>query len=115
MNKNSINWNQTFNGLPLWLSSTLNFVGWVLKLPNYVWLIPGLSKLKGIRMLVLTALGSIHAILLTVDIDMLSAAVCGISDLFKWNCDAQLIVSWFNKIMMWIIAALAIEDKNNKA
>ena len=110
-NSTPVNWSETINKLPNTVKSIGSILLVLLKLPNFLWMIPGLSKLKGIRMALLTTLGSIHAVFLTIDIDMLSSSICAISDLMKWHCDSELIVSWFNRLMIWILAALAIEDK----
>jgi len=112
--ENVTNWEQTFEKFPLWLKTLLNFIAWLIKIPNFVWNIPGLSKLKGIRLLVLSALGFIYTFLQSIDIDLMSEAICGAAQMMKVVCEPKLIIGILKAIMAWLALGLAIEDKTNK-
>ncbi|NOT37919.1 MAG: hypothetical protein HOP11_11125 [Saprospiraceae bacterium] len=113
-NKNFTDWAGLFNKMPFILRGLGIVVSYILKLPNYIWSLPGLSKLKGIRMLMITILGSIQAFGLAFDVNLLSEAICNVAGLFNLNCNPEIFIAWFGKIMVWIAAALAIEDKEKK-
>lgn len=106
-----VNWSEAYAGLPSWVLTVTNFVGWIIKLPNFIWNIPGLSKLKGIRLLVITVLAAVYTALSAIDVDILVQGICGIADVFKMNCNAQGISEMVKALMMWLAAALAVEDK----
>lgn len=112
--ENKVNWNNTMSNLPTIIKGIGSIILTILKLPNFIWKLPFLGKLRGIRMTLLTVLGSIHAILLTVNIDVVSGTICKIIELFNYECDTSVIVSVFNKVMLFIITALAIEDQQSK-
>jgi len=112
--ENVTNWEQTFEKFPLWLKTLLNFIAWIIKIPNFVWNIPGLSKLKGIRLLVLAALGFLYTFLQSMDIDLLSQAICGAAQMMKVVCEAETIVGFLKGLMAWLALGLAIEDKTKK-
>lgn len=112
--ENKTNWNKTLENMPTIITGIGSLILTILKLPNFIWKLPFLGSLRGIRMTLLTVLGSIHAILLTFDINVISTTVCQFADLFKLTCNSEIIVSTFNKIMMFIITALAIEDQQSK-
>lgn len=108
----NVDWQSAYEGLPKWVTTVTNLIGWFLKIPNFIWVIPGLSKLKGIRLLLISVLAAIYTGLSAFDIDLLTKAICGIADLLKWNCCAQSIAAVFKALMMWLAAALAVEDKS---
>ena len=109
---NQVDWSGAYAGLPSWVLTVTNFVGWIIKIPNFVWGLPGLSKLKGIRLLIITILAAVYTSLSAVDVDILTKGICGIADVFKTNCNADTIAATVKAVMMWLAAALAVEDKS---
>lgn len=109
--ENVTNWQETFEKFPVWLKTLLNLISQIIKAPNFIWNLPGLKKLKGIRLLVISALGFLYTFLQSMDIDLLSQAICGAAQMMKVVCEPGMIVGTLKAIMAWLALGLAIEDK----
>lgn len=113
MKNKQVDWKEGVDKSPKWVQAVLAGIGYIIKLPNFIWNIPGLSKLKGIRMIVLSVLVAINEALAGMDIQMMSGAACKVAELFNKICDPNTFVLWYNIITGWLIAALAVEDKSD--
>lgn len=113
-NKTSKSWGDIFSSFPKWIQDSLKAIGWVLKIPNFVWNLPGLSKLKGVRLLLLTVLAVIYKLMSAFDYNILADTVCGMFAMFQKECDTEKIVAVITELYVWLAAALAVEDKSTK-
>ena len=64
-----------------------------------------------LRCLVISALGFVYTFLQSMDIDLLSQAICGAAQMMKVVCEPGMIVGTLKAIMAWLALGLAIEDK----
>ena len=62
-------------------------------------------------MLLISALGFVYTFLQSVDIDLMSQAICGAAQMMKIVCEADFIISVTKTIIAWLAFGLAIEDK----
>lgn len=105
-------WNESYDELPKFLSQILGFIGWFLKLPNIIWNIPFLSKMKGIRLLVLSGMAVIYNFMGGFDFNIIAESICGIYKMIGKECDPALWVKWLTIIYAWLAAGLVVEDKS---
>lgn len=106
-----VNWSEQYSTLPKWMQTTLNGIAWLLSIPNFVWSIPGLSKLKGIRMILLTVVAVLYNVFGSFDYNIIADTICKVAAMFGKECDQQWWVNAFTMFYAWLTAALAIEDK----
>lgn len=113
-NQNVVNWAEGVQKLPKWVQVLLSLIGQIIKAPNFIWNLPGLSKFKGIRLLVLSVLAALNEALTAIDINVVANASCKIAEMANKICDPSQISWWYHIITGWLIAALAVEDKSDK-
>jgi len=106
--KQQENWDK----MPKWLQVILSGIGSFIKIPNVIWNLPILNKLKGVRLVVMSVLVGLNEAMGAFDHNMVAELSCRAAEMFNKICDPANIVLWFNIISGWLIAALAIEDKS---
>lgn len=113
MSTQTLDWKESFKTWPKWIQLLLNFLASILKAPNFIWNIPGLSKLKGIRLIVITILLGFQEAMAGIDINVIAGVGCKVAESFDKICDPTLITRLYEGIMGWLGVALALEDKSD--
>lgn len=98
------------------MKQIFEIIKWIAKSPNYIWNLPILNKIKGIRLSLLVALGALTKFLGTIDVDVLGNLTCTIASLLNRPCDSEGIATMITTVYAWLMAALMLEDNEiNKA